>query len=105
MDDRQIVDELKAIAQKKVELEKAFNQLNPLEFFVGGYRAAGGKDLPMDREDVVKLKSLLQEYYASINQAAIVLEGKLPKEEASGPTETDKKIPMTTKKSSNLKSK
>ena len=103
MDDQQIVEELKAIAQKKVELEKAFNQLNPLEFFVGGYRAAGGKDLPMDREDVVKLKGLLQEYYASINQAAVVLDNKLPKNEGTGPNTEPTK--MEVKKSSTPKKK
>jgi len=73
MDERDTAKEILAIEEKKKELEIAFNQLNPLEFFIGGYKAAGGVDIPMNTKDVRKLKTLLQEFHQSIDHAQKVL--------------------------------
>ena len=99
-------EEIKAIGAKKIELEKAFNQLNPLEFFVGGYKAAGGTDLPMERTDVVKIKTLLQEFYNSIHQAEHAIRDQMRKE-APGKEALKEKAPakMEVKKSSTPKKK
>jgi hypothetical protein len=78
MNAKEIVEELSLIDNKKKELEALFNKLTPLEFFIGGYRAAGGNDIAIEREDITHAKMLLKEFFQSLERAELALKADIP---------------------------